>query len=98
VLDGVPIGVMAAIATYVTASAQYAAHAATLTLVTLLAVLGAGTVSGSGAIVPPPMYRYGAVSAAASSIFLTTSTDIVSIGLLLGLSALMVRQAMRHAG
>lgn len=86
VLDGVPIGVIAAIATYITASPQYAAHA--------------GHVAGGAG------GRYGQrlrCDCAARNVllrrgfcgrieyFLTTSTDIVSIGLLLGLTALMVR-------
>jgi len=91
-LNGAPIGVIAAIAMYITASAQYPAQAAMLTLATFLAMVGACTVSGiSGAIVPLTLKRYGADPATASSIFLTTSTDIVSMGLLLGLAALLVR-------
>ena len=91
-LNGAPIGVIAAIAMYITASAQHSAHAVMLTLVTFLAMVGACVVSGiSGAIVPLTLNRYGADPATASSIFLTTSTDIVSMGLLLGLAALMVR-------
>ena len=44
----------------------------------------------SGAIVPLTLKRFGADPATASSIFLTTSTDIVSMGLLLGLATVMV--------
>ena len=91
-MNGAPIGVVAAIAMFVTASAQHSPHALMLTVVTFLAMVGACTVSGiSGAIVPLTLKRWGADPATASSIFLTTSTDIVSMGLLLGLAALMVR-------
>jgi len=40
--------------------------------------------------VPLTLKRYGADPATASSIFLTTATDIFSMGLLLGLATLMV--------
>ncbi|MCY7387805.1 MAG: magnesium transporter [Burkholderiales bacterium] len=91
-LNGAPIGVIAGIAMYVTASSQGSAHAVMLSLVTFLAMVGACMVSGiSGAIVPLTLKRYGADPATASSIFLTTSTDIVSMGLLLGLATVMVR-------
>ena len=91
-MNGAPIGVIAGIAMYVTASAQHSAHAIMLSIVTFLAMVGACMVSGiSGAIVPLTLKRYGADPATASSIFLTTSTDIVSMGLLLGLATVLVR-------
>ena len=91
-MNGAPIGVIAGIAMYVTASAQHSAHAIMLSIVTFLAMVGACMVSGiSGAIVPLTLKRNGADPATASSIFLTTSTDIVSMGLLLGLATVLVR-------
>ena len=91
-MNGAPIGVIAGVAMYVTASAQHSAHAIMLSIVTFLAMVGACMVSGiSGAIVPLTLKRYGADPATASSIFLTTSTDIVSMGLLLGLATVLVR-------
>ena len=45
----------------------------------------------SGAVVPLTLKRYGADPATASSIFLTTATDIVSMGMLLGLATLLIR-------
>ena len=55
------------------------------------AMVGACTISGiSGAIVPLMLKRFGADPATASSIFLTTATDIVSMGMLLGLATLLV--------
>ncbi len=91
-MNGAPIGVIAGIAMYVTASAQHSTHAVMLSIVTFLAMVGACMVSGiSGAIVPLTLKRYGADPATASSIFLTTSTDIVSMGLLLGLATVLVR-------
>ena len=90
-MNGAPIGVIAAVAMFITANAQHSAHAFMLSLVTFLAMVGACMVSGvSGAIVPLTLKRYGADPATASSIFLTTSTDIVSMGLLLGLATVLV--------
>lgn len=91
-LNGAPIGVIAGVAMFVTANAQQSPHAVMLSAVTFLAMVGACMVSGiSGAIVPLTLKRYGADPATASSIFLTTSTDIVSMGLLLGLATVMVK-------
>ena len=44
----------------------------------------------SGALVPLTLKRLGADPATASSIFLTTATDVVSMGMLLGLATLLV--------
>lgn len=91
-MNGAPIGIVAGIAMYVTALAQHSSHALLLALVVVLAMVGACTVSGiSGAIVPLTLKRFGTDPATASSIFLTTATDIVSMGMLLGLATLLVR-------
>jgi magnesium transporter len=56
-------------------------------LVVLVAMALSCTVSGiSGAIVPLLLRRVGADPATASSIFLTTATDVVSMGAFLGLA------------
>lgn len=91
-LNGAPIGVVAGIAMYLTASGQNSPHALVLAIVVFLAMTGACTISGiSGAIVPLTLKKYGADPATASSIFLTTATDIVSMGMLLGLATVFVR-------
>ena len=91
-MNGAPIGIVAGIAMYITALAQHSAHALLLALVVVLAMVGACTVSGiSGAIVPLTLKRFGTDPATASSIFLTTATDIVSMGMLLGLATILVR-------
>ncbi|MBL8519615.1 MAG: magnesium transporter [Betaproteobacteria bacterium] len=91
-MNGAPIGVVAGVAMYWTATAQGSPHALILGLVVLLAMTGACVVSGiSGAIVPLTLKRFGADPATASSIFLTTATDIVSMGMLLGLATVLVR-------
>ena len=91
-MNGAPIGVIAGIAMYVTAVAQHSTHGVLLAVVVFLAMVGACMVSGiSGAIVPLTLKRYGADPATASSIFLTTATDIVSMGMLLGLATVLVK-------
>ena len=90
-MNGAPVGVIAGVAMFLTATAQHSTHAIMLSMVTFLAMVGACMVSGiSGAVVPLTLKRYGADPATASSIFLTTSTDIVSMGLLLGLATMLV--------
>ncbi len=91
-MNGAPIGVVAGVAMYVTASAQHSPHGLWLAVVVFLAMVGACMISGiSGAIVPLTLKRYGADPATASSIFLTTATDIVSMGMLLGLATVLVK-------
>ena len=91
-MNGAPIGVVAGTAMYVTATAQHSPHGLLLAIVVFLAMVGACMISGiSGAIVPLTLKRYGADPATASSIFLTTATDIVSMGMLLGLATILVR-------
>ena len=90
-MNGGPVGVIAGVAMYITAMGQQSPDAPMLAIVVFLAMIGACTVSGiCGALVPLTLRRYGADPATASSIFLTTATDIFSMGLLLGLATLMV--------
>lgn len=90
-MNGGPVGIIAGIAMYITASEQQSPDALMLSIVVFLAMIGACTVSGiCGALVPLTLRRWGADPATASSIFLTTATDIFSMGLLLGLATLMV--------
>ena len=91
-MNGAPIGIVAGIAMYLTALAQHSPHPLLLAIVVVLAMVGACTISGiSGAIVPLTLKRFGTDPATASSIFLTTATDIVSMGMLLGLATILVR-------
>ena len=91
-MNGAPIGVIAGGAMYYTATAQGSPHALMLAVAVFLAMTGACTISGiSGAVVPLTLKRFGADPATASSIFLTTATDIVSMGMLLGLATVLVR-------
>jgi magnesium transporter len=91
-LNGAGVGLIAALGMYVVASGQHAGHPFLLALVVFLAMVGSCVASGlSGAMVPLTLKRLGFDPATASSIFLTTATDVVSMGMLLGLAALIVR-------
>ena len=62
-----------------------------LGLVVLVAMTGSCIASGvAGVVVPLTLRRLGADPATASSIFLTTATDVVSMGLLLGIATILV--------
>lgn len=91
-MNGVGVGLIAAGGMYFIASGQGSPHALVLAAVVLLAMIGSCVASGlSGAMVPLTLKRLGFDPATASSIFLTTATDVVSMGMLLGLAALLVR-------
>ena len=91
-LNGALVGLVAAAAMYVVASIQHAPNAFMLSTVVLLAMIGSCAISGiSGAIVPLVLRRLGADPVTASSIFLTTATDVASMGMLLGLAAVLVK-------
>ncbi|HEU4645030.1 MAG TPA: magnesium transporter [Burkholderiales bacterium] len=90
-LNGVGVGMIAAIGMYLTASSQESAHPFLLGFVVFVAMVFSCVASGvSGAIVPLALKRLGFDPATASSIFLTTATDVVSMGMLLGLAALLI--------
>src|SRR5690606_13399422 len=90
-LNGMLVGITAGLGMWIFASLQGNADALLLALVVFLAMVGACTVSGiSGALVPLMLKRLGADPATASSIFLTTATDVVSMGLFLGLATWLV--------
>jgi magnesium transporter len=77
---------------YITASSQHSASALMLSVVVFLAMVGSCIASGlAGAMVPLTLKRLGFDPATASSIFLTTATDVVSMGMLLGLATILVR-------
>jgi magnesium transporter len=90
-LNGALVGLVAAIGMYVTASSQHNPSALMLSIAVLLAMIGSCVVSGiSGAMIPLTLKRLGADPATASSIFLTTATDVASMGLFLGLATLLI--------
>jgi magnesium transporter len=91
-LNGIGVGVAAAVGMYVTASSQSQDQPAMLAFVVFLAMIASCMASGvSGAMIPLTLKRFGLDPATASSIFLTTATDVVSMGMLLGLATILVR-------
>ena len=90
-LNGVLVGFSAGIGMLIVARAQHNENALVLAMVTMLAMIGSCVASGiSGAIVPLTLRRLGADPATASSIFLTTATDVASMGLFLGLATWLI--------
>jgi magnesium transporter len=91
-LNGAIVGLVAATGMFIVASYQKSPDALVLAFVVWLAMVGSCVASGiAGAMVPLTLKRFGADPATASSIFLTTATDVVSMGLLLGLATLLIR-------
>jgi magnesium transporter len=90
-LNGAVVGVVAAIAMVAYAIFSGADQPIMLGLVVFLAMTGACVASGmTGVLVPITLQRLGADPATASSIFLTTATDVVSMGLFLWLANMLV--------
>jgi len=91
-LNGVGVGIAAAVGMYITATGQQQQQPVMLAFVVFLAMICSCMASGiSGAIIPLTLKRFGLDPATASSIFLTTATDVVSMGMLLGLATILVR-------
>lgn len=87
-LNGALVGVVAGGGMYFLARSQNNPMAVSLAIIVLVAMTGSCVISGLfGAIVPITLRRLGADPATASSIFLTTATDVASMGLLLGLAS-----------
>ena len=90
--NGAVTGVLCALAMYGYAMYENNPHALMLALVVMMAMIGSCAISGvSGALVPLALKRLGADPATASSIIVTTATDVTSMGLMLGLAALLIR-------
>jgi len=90
-MNGAMVGLVAALGMFFIATMQKSPHALMLSVVVWLAMIGSCVASGlSGALVPLTLKRFGLDPATASSIFLTTATDVVSMGLLLGMATLLV--------
>jgi magnesium transporter len=90
-VNGALVGLVAAMGMYLVASLQHLPSAIMLAFVVFLAMSISCVVSGMcGAIVPLVLKRFGTDPVTASSIFLTTATDVVSMATLLGLARLLV--------
>jgi magnesium transporter len=91
-LNGALVGVTAGLGMYITARMQSHPSALLLAFIVFGAMIGSCIVSGlSGALIPLTLRRLGADPATASSIFLTTATDVASMGLFLSLATILVR-------
>jgi len=91
-MNGTFTGLVAGLAMFAYATVNGSPHALALGLVVWAALVGACVISGiCGAMIPLTLKRFGADPATASSIFLTTATDVVSMGMLLGLATMLVR-------
>jgi magnesium transporter len=90
-LNGSLVGVTAGLGMFAFARTQGNPEAVMLGVVVLMAMMASCTVSGiAGAVVPLTLRRVGADPATASSIFLTTATDVVSMGAFLSLATWLV--------
>ena len=90
-LNGVLVGVVAAGGMYLYAGWTGYESPFAIAVIVFLAMVGSCVISGiSGAWIPLGLKRIGADPATASSIFLTTATDVISMGMLLGLATVFL--------
>ena len=90
-LNGALVGVTAGIGMFIFARMQKNPDAFLLATIVMFAMTMSCIVSGiSGALIPLTLRRLGADPATASSIFLTTATDVASMGLFLGLATWLI--------
>jgi magnesium transporter len=90
-LNGAAVGVVAGIGMWFYARQQGNPDAVTLGLIVVASMTVACVTSGIfGALIPLTLKRLGADPATASSIFLTTATDVVSMGTFLGLATILL--------
>ncbi len=90
-LNGALVGITAGVAMYVYARWQGDANALLLGAVVAIAMTASCVLSGvTGVLVPLALRRFGTDPATASSIFVTTATDVASMGLLLGLATWLI--------
>jgi magnesium transporter len=91
-LNGCLVGLTAGAGMYFFARSQGNPDAVLLGVIVAIAMTFSCVISGvSGALVPMTLKRMGADPATASSIFLTTTTDVASMGIFLGLATLLIR-------
>lgn len=90
--NGMLVGVSAALGMFVYARMEGNPNALVLSGVVWLSMVASCVTSGlCGALIPLTLRKCGADPATASSIFLTTATDVVSMGVFLGLATVLVR-------
>jgi magnesium transporter len=89
--NGSLTGLVAGLGMLIMANLQHNPNAILLAVVVWMALVGACVISGiCGALIPITLKRLKLDPATASSIFLTTATDVVSMGMLLGLATILV--------
>ncbi|AVP99037.1 magnesium transporter [Ahniella affigens] len=89
--NGFIVGLVAGTGMYLMAHWQQNPSALMLAAITAFSMAASCALSGAaGAMIPQIMKRLGADPATASSIFLTTATDVVSMGVFLSLSTWLV--------
>jgi len=85
------VGVTAALGMYLYTTIHHHENGLMLAIVVFLAMVASCVTSGlSGALIPLALKKLGADPATASSIFLTTATDIVSMGMFLWLATVLI--------
>ncbi len=90
-LNGGLVGVSAGTGMFIVAGMQGNPNRLGLSLIVALAMTVSCLVSGiAGALIPLTLRRLGADPATASSIFLTTATDVASMGVFLGLATVFL--------
>ena len=91
VCNGALVGVTAGLGMLIYASMQGSSSAWALGFIVFVAMTVSCLISGiAGATIPLILKKLGADPATASSIFLTTATDVASMGIFLGLATLML--------
>ena len=91
-LNGALVGITAGAGMFFYARSQENPDAWILGLIVAIAMTASCVISGlSGALIPMTLKRLGADPATASSIFLTTATDVASMGIFLGLATALIR-------
>ena len=90
-LNGGLVGLTAGVGMFIYATIQNEASPLSMAAVVFLAMIIACTVAGiAGALIPMVLKRLGADPATASSIFLTTASDVASMGIFLTLATWML--------
>jgi magnesium transporter len=90
-LNGALVGITAGAGMFFYARSQGNPEAWLLGLIVAIAMTASCVISGlSGALIPMTLKRLGADPATASSIFLTTATDVASMGIFLGLATALI--------
>ena len=90
-LNGALVGVSAGVAMFFVARAQDNPAALTLGAIVFAAMICSCIISGlAGALIPLTLRKLGADPATASSIFLTTATDVASMGIFLSLATVLI--------